>query len=141
MRARLTLVLTLLSMAWAFAQTARVQIIHNSPEPTVDIYANDDLLLDNFVFRTATPFIDVPAGVDINIGVATANSTSAADAIANFPVNFADGRTYVVVAAGVVGGTPGFNLFVTDMGQETVADGNVGILFFHGCPMRQPSMS
>ncbi len=134
MRATLTLVLTLLSFACIFSQTARVQIIHNSPEPTVDIYANDDKLLDNFVFRTATPFIDVPAGVDINIGVAPANSNSAADAIATFPVQFEDGRTYVVVAAGVVGGTPGFNLFVNDMGQETVADGNVGILFFHGSP-------
>lgn len=134
MRTRLTLVFTLLCYVWTFSQTARVQIIHNSPTPTVDIYANDDLLLDNFAFRTATPFIDVPAGVDITIGVATANSSSAADAIATFPVNFNAGGTYVVVAGGVVGGTPGFNLFVTDMGQETVADGNVGILFFHGSP-------
>lgn len=134
MRAKLTLVLALFSFAWAFSQTARVQIIHNSPEPTVDIYANADKLLDNFVFRTATPFIDVPAGVDITIGVAPANSTSAADAIATFPVQFEDGKTYVVVAAGVVGSTPGFNLFVNDMGQETVVDGNVGILFFHGSP-------
>lgn len=27
---------------------ARVQVIHNSPDPTVDVYANSDLLLDNF---------------------------------------------------------------------------------------------
>ena len=90
MRTRLTLLLTLLCCAWAFSQTARVQIIHNSPTPNVDVYANADLLLDNFVFRTATPFIDVPAGVDINIGIAPAGSTSSADAIANFPVQFED---------------------------------------------------
>lgn len=135
MKTRFTLVFTLLlCAAWTFSQTARVQIIHNSPTPTVDIYANTDLLLNDFAFRTATPFIDVPAGVDITIGVATANSSSSADAIATFPVNFENGKTYVVVAGGVVGGNPGFNLFVTDMGQETVADGNVGILFFHGSP-------
>lgn len=134
MRARLTFLLALLTYAWAFSQTARVQIIHNSPSPTVDIYANDDLLLDNFVFRTATPFIDVPAGVGIDIGVALSNSTSSADAIANFPVQFADGGTYVVVAGGVVGGAQPFNLFVFDMGQETVGADNVGILFFHGSP-------
>ena len=129
-----TLLLTLACYVCAFSQTARVQIIHNSPDPSVDIYANSDKLLDNFVFRTATPYIDVPAGVDINIGVAPSNSTSSDDAIANFPVQFEDGKTYVVVAAGVVGGAEPFNLYVYDMGQETVADGNVGILFFHGSP-------
>lgn len=133
---KLTVTLVGLLFACAiWAQTARVQIIHNSPTPTVDIWANADKLLDNFAFRTATPFIDVPAGVNINIGVALANSTSASDAIANFPVNFEAGKTYVVVAGGVVGGTQPFNLFVTDMGAETAnAAANVGILFFHGSP-------
>jgi len=117
------------------AATARVQIIHNSPKPKVDIYANDDLLINNFVFRTATPFIDVPADVQINIGVAPKNSDSAADAIANFPVTFEAGQTYVVVASGIVGGNPGFDLSVFDMGEETADDeDNVGILFFHGSP-------
>lgn len=118
-----------------YSQTARVQIIHNSPTPTVDIYANSDKLLDNFVFRTATPYIDVPANVNINIGVALSNSTAASDAIANFPVNFQAGKTYVVVAAGVVGGTQPFSLYVYDMAAETTANPNdVGILFFHGSP-------
>jgi hypothetical protein len=119
---------------WAFSQTARVQIIHNSPEPNVDIYANGAKLLDNFVFRTATPYIDVPAGVNINIGVAPSTSTSADDAIATFPVQFQAGKTYVVVAAGVVGGAKPFNLYVYDMAKETASDDNVGILFFHGSP-------
>ncbi|MEL6866130.1 MAG: DUF4397 domain-containing protein, partial [Bacteroidota bacterium] len=115
--------------------TARVQIIHNSPTPTVDIYANDDLLLDDFVFRTATPFIDVPAGVQINIGVAGEDSDSAADAIATFPVTFEEGETYAVVASGIVGGNPGFGLSVFDMGaEEADNEDNVGILFFHGSP-------
>lgn len=119
----------------AWSQTARVQIIHNSPTPTVDIYANTDKLLDNFAFRTATPFIDVPANVNINIGVALATSTASTDAIANFPVTFMPNRTYVVVAGGVVGGAQPFNLFVYDMGAETSnSPNNVGILFFHGSP-------
>ncbi|MEM1322767.1 MAG: DUF4397 domain-containing protein [Bacteroidota bacterium] len=122
-------------VSMSIAQTARVQIIHNSPTPTVDIYANSDLLLDDFAFRTATPFIDVPAGVEINIGVALRNSTSSADAIANFPVTFEENETYVVVARGIVGGNPGFGLSVFDMGAEQAdSDENVGILFFHGSP-------
>jgi Secretion system C-terminal sorting domain/Domain of unknown function (DUF4397) len=115
--------------------TARVQIIHNAPTPTVDIYTGTTKLLDNFVFRNATPFIDVPAGVVIPIGVALGTSTSSADAIATFPVTFAAGKTYVVVATGIVGGTPGFTLKTFDMGIETTTDpNNVGICFFHGSP-------
>ena len=118
-----------------FSQTARLQVIHNSPTPTVDVYANSDLLLDDFAFRTATPFIDVPAGVEINLGVAAGNSTASTDAIANFPVTLEENKTYVVVANGIVGGNPGFGLDIFDMGMETAdAAGNVGILFFHGSP-------
>ena len=125
----------LLALVGLSAQTARVQIIHNAPSPTVDIYAGPDKLLDNFAFRTATPFIDVPAGVTIPIGVALGNSASSADAIATFPVQFDAGKTYVVVATGIVGGNPGFELKVFDAGKETTADpNNVGILFFHGSP-------
>ena len=41
---------------------ARVQIIHNSADmaaQSVDVYLNNELLLDNFSFRTSTPFIAV----------------------------------------------------------------------------------
>lgn len=135
MRFLLTSLLALCLTTLGFSQTARLQVIHNSPTPTVDIYVNGDLFLDNFVFRTATPYVDVPAGVELNLGIALGNSTSVDDVIANFPVTLEDGQTYVVVAAGVVGGDQPFNLFVFDMGQETADnDDNVGLLFFHGSP-------
>lgn len=122
-------------LSYAQAQTARVQVIHNAPSPTVDVYANGDLLLDDFVFRTATPFVDVPAEVEINLAVAPGNSTSADDAIASFPVTLADGGTYIVVASGLVGGDPGFDLKIFDMAKETAPAGDqVSILFFHGSP-------
>jgi hypothetical protein len=114
--------------------TARVQVIHNSPSPTVDVYANDDLLIDNFVYRTATPFIDVPAGVDITLGIAPENSTSAADAIATFDVNLVEGKTYIVTASGIVGDpTTPFTLIINDAGQEAAANpANVDIAVLHG---------
>ncbi|MBK8557281.1 MAG: DUF4397 domain-containing protein [Lewinellaceae bacterium] len=114
--------------------TARLQVIHNSASPTVDIYANADLLIDDFVYRTATPFIEVPANVLINVGVAPENSTSSGDAIAVFPVTFEEGKTYVVVASGIVGNpTTPFTLITTDMGQETSVDpANVDVAVLHG---------
>ena len=52
----------------AVVPTARLQVIHNAADPLaseVDIYVNGDLLLDNFAFRTATPFVTVPATVPL----------------------------------------------------------------------------
>jgi hypothetical protein len=123
------------SAAFSFAQTAKVQIIHNSPTPTVDVWANSNRLLDDFAFRTATPYVDVPAGVQINLGIALGNSTAASQSLATIPVTFLAGRRYVVVATGIVGGNPGFELKVFDQGREKSATaGNVDLLFFHGSP-------
>ncbi|MEQ8702416.1 MAG: DUF4397 domain-containing protein [Phaeodactylibacter sp.] len=115
---------------------ARLQVIHNSPSPTVDIYANGGLLLDDFAFRTASEFIFVDAGVEINIGVALDNSTSAADTLVNFPVTFENGKTYVVAAGGIVSdGDFPFTLHVNDMGQESASDGeSVAFAALHGSP-------
>jgi hypothetical protein len=85
--------------------TARLQVIHNSPDPAateVDIYVNDELFQDDFAFRTATPFVDVPAGVELRIGVAPGTSSGPGDVIAEFPVTLARDETYVVMATGVL---------------------------------------
>ncbi|MBX2929037.1 MAG: DUF4397 domain-containing protein [Saprospiraceae bacterium] len=129
------LFLSLLLWLSAEAQTARVQIIHNSPSPTVDVYANGALLLDDFAFRTATPFIDIPADVEIDIAVALSNSTSVDDALVTFEdIVFTSGETYVVTASGIVGdaATP-FTLIVNDAGREAAADpAQVDISVLHG---------
>jgi hypothetical protein len=125
-----------------FAQTARVQVIHNSADAaasTVDVWLDNTLLIDDFAFRTASPFINAPAGVQINIGIAPSNSTSATDAIANFPLTLVSGETYVVVANGIVsptGYTPAtpFDLSIYAMGQEVANQaGDTDVLVFHGC--------
>ncbi len=115
---------------------ARVQVIHNSPEPTVDVWANADLLLDNFEFRQATPYIFVPAGVNIDLAVAPANSTAPGDALAVFPVNLENGKTYIVTAQGIVGNaTTPFTLNVNDGGREqATAPTKVDFAVLHGSP-------
>ena len=125
---------------------ARLQVIHNAADPIaneVDVYLNGTLALDNFAFRTATPFIDVPAGVDINIGIAPGNSGSVNDTLKNFVVNFASGGTYIAIANGVVdptGFTPNpngrdisFTLFAKTNARETANNNNkVDLFAVHG---------
>ena len=121
--------------------TARLQVIHNSADlaaAQVDVYVNDALLLDNFAFRTATPFIDVPAGVSLSIDVAPADSTSSADGIYNLTATLAAGETYIAVANGIVspsGYTPDqpFNIYVYGTGREAAnVSTNTDVLVFHG---------
>ncbi|MCB9059387.1 MAG: DUF4397 domain-containing protein [Calditrichae bacterium] len=115
----------------AYAQTARLQVIHNAADPaaaTVDVYLNGSILLDDFAFRNATPFIDAPAGTTINVGIAPGNSSSAADTIKNFPLILSENETYVAIANGVLDPhsfesnpdhrSTGFTLFINAMGRE-----------------------
>src|SRR5688572_8732412 len=133
--------LVLIAALSASAQTARLQVIHNSPDAaatTVDVYSNGAELLPDFAFRTATPFIDVPSGVDITLAVAPGNSMSAADAVFTQTVNLTANETYIVVASGIVspsGYTPSpvFGLAVYAMGREASSmTGNTDVLVFHG---------
>jgi hypothetical protein len=125
---------------------ARLQVIHNAADPIaseVDVYLNGTLALDDFAFRTATPFIDVPAGVNINIGVAPGNSGSVNDTIKNFVANFANGGTYIAIANGLVdpsgfapnpnGRDISFTLFAKADARETATNNNkVDLFAVHG---------
>ncbi len=134
-------VLTVLLIQTVVAQTARVQIIHNSADAAaseVDVYVDGALALDDFAFRTATPFIDLPAGVNVDVAIAPSTSTGVGDAIATFSYTLTADETYIIVADGIVSGSgynpaPGFNLEVYDMGQEAAMNaGNTDVLVHHG---------
>lgn len=121
--------------------TARVQAIHNSADAAasvVDVYIDGVLEIDDFAFRTASPFIDVTAGTEISVAVAPGNSTSVGDAIATFPFTLIENETYILVAEGIVSPTgytpaPQFNIAVFDMGREAAASaGNTDVLVYHG---------
>lgn len=135
------LFMQLIFVGVAFSQSARVQIIHNSADKAaaeVDIWLNDILLLDNFKFRQATPFVDAPAGVPITISIQGPNSTDTAGALAKFTYTLEAGKKYIIIANGIVipsGYNPvkPFNLYVYDMGREGASNANnVDVLAFHG---------
>jgi hypothetical protein len=130
----------------AVTEVARAQFIHNAADPAasaVDIYFGSQLVLDDFEFRTATPFIDVPADVEINVGVAPGSSTSASDTLASFPLTLTPDQSHTVVANGVLnpanfapnpdGEPTGFRFLVDANAQEeaTSAD-SVDVRAVHG---------
>ncbi len=136
----------ILTTALGFSQTARVQVIHNSADPAakfVDVYLDGGLLLNDFKFRTATPYIDAPAGTPITISIAPSTSLTVDDAIANFTYTLTAGDKYVIVANGVLnpagfaanpdGVSTAFNLFVRNEMRESALDpNNLDFVFFHG---------
>ena len=141
---KLSYLLILLFSSYGFSQnTARVQVIHNSPDALaseVDVYLNDEILIDNFKFRTASPFIDAPAGAPIKIDIAPAGSSSSAERIYSVSPTLAVGSTYVIVANGIVSPTgynpaPDFGLEIFDQGREVASNAsNTDVLVNHGSP-------
>jgi len=120
---------------------ARVQVLHNSADAAaqiVDIWLNDQLLLDDFTFQTASPFVDLPAETDIDIVIQPSNSTDTTNAIARFTYNLVADMKYILIANGIVsanGYSPvqPFDIYVYDMAREEATNGsNTDILVFHG---------
>lgn len=138
----------LLANLTTLAQFANVQIIHNSPDPLaaqVDVYVNGSLVEDDFAFRTATAFLPVPSGVNVNVGIAPATSNTTGngvnDTLKNFIYNLTSGQSYVVAATGVVvpanfDATVNANIALTDAvltpAPTAASAGNVTLAVLHG---------
>lgn len=127
-----------------FAQNARVQVVHNSPNaPAVDIYLNSTKILTGVPFRAASPFIDAPAGVPIQIRIKASPSTDTASPVFYRQYTLQTGIGYYLIANGnLPGGTfapnpdnlaTGFDVTVIPNARETsAAQGNVDLRIFHG---------
>ncbi len=123
------------------AQTARVQVIHNSADAAaevVDVWLNDTKLLEDFAFRTASPFIDAPAEVEFTIAIQAPGSSSPENPIWSQEYTLEDDETYVLVANGLVDDEnyspfQAFDIYVYPAGREEAsAAENTDVLVFHG---------
>ena len=127
------------------AQTARVQVIHNCADAaaaTVDIWVAGapTPLIDNFQFRSAVGFTDLPAGVALTLQVKGPNSVAGDAAIwqTPAPITLTANEKYVVIANGIVSGSGysnpqpfGLNIFA--LGEESTANtSEVRVNVFHG---------
>ncbi len=92
----------------AGSQTARVQFVHNAPDPAVgvvDIWINTvkNTSMDNFAYRKATGFANLAAGQPLVIGFAPATATSYRDTIKTVTLPaLRAGRSYTIVLQGLV---------------------------------------
>jgi hypothetical protein len=113
---------------------ARLQIIHNSASPTVDIWVNDEPAFVGVEYRTATPYFDFPAGRTLTIGVAPSPSDDPSDIIADFDINLDIDGSYVAIASGLVGNaTTPFTLNLVEGTREAAnAAGTVDFIVNHG---------
>ena len=104
LRNLLLTVIFLLTATLTFSQ-ARLQIIHNSADTAVevvDIWLDDNLLLDDFAFRTASPFMDVSAGVEITIGIKGPDSENPSNPMWSQTYILEDGEAYIMVVDGII---------------------------------------
>jgi len=131
--------------------STRLQAIHNSADlaaAQVDVYLQSAStgtaaikIIDNFAFRTASPYIDVPVGEVVSLSIAAPTSTSAAGAIATFTYNLASSSKYQLIASGLVSATgyspsataAPFDLKVYASARERSTNANnTDVLVFHG---------
>ncbi len=119
---------------------ARAQFIHNAADmaaESVDVFVNGDLFYGEFDFRTATPFVDVPAGVELNIDIAPAGAGIEAS-VFDIAVTLDADETYVIVANGIVSETgydpaPAFTIYPFAGAREAATEADeTDLLVFHG---------
>lgn len=116
---------------------SNVQVIHNSADlnaELVDVYLNNEILLDDFMFRTATEFVELNAGVDTKIDIAPYTSESVEESIYSLTVALDGGKDYILVANGLLDGTgdDAFGIFAFDMAKQDAESGMTDVLVFHG---------
>jgi len=109
------------------AQTADVQIVHNSPYPTVDIYVDGAVALESVPYRASTGLVQLP--INTEVGIAPAGG----EVIATFPFELSSYGSYVVVASGIVGDeSHPFDLLASTLDQEAADENSFALKVMHG---------
>lgn len=132
---------TVLNLPSKTTTPARLQVIHNcaaTDAASVDVYLNDGVLIDNFAFRTASAFIDAPAGENFDVSIALPTSMDTVNALFKQSFILESAKTYIVVASGTIGSgnyspATSFSLeVITDARETSTTNGNVDVLVYHG---------
>jgi len=142
---------SLIALPTTTTTSTRLQAIHNCADAAaaqVDVWLKSAatgtaaiLIGNNFAFRTATPFLDIPTAQVVTLSIAPPTSTSAASAIANFTYNLVPTSKYQLIASGIVspfGYTPSstvtpFTMIANaNVRERALVGSNTDVLIFHG---------
>ncbi|MEO7177085.1 MAG: DUF4397 domain-containing protein [Saprospiraceae bacterium] len=113
---------------------AKYQIIQNSPGPGIDVYQGLNKFIDDMQYKTARPFLEIPAEVNMQVGFAAANSVNALDVIKTLNFQPDPDESYIIMINGAIGNVD-FPLDVqilTNAKTQSETDSTVDIVFFHG---------
>ena len=110
---------------------ARVQIIHNVVDTEVDVYVDNNRILDDWPFQSATGFITL-AGGEHTIDIVAAADADNSNPLTTETVSFSHLVNYNIIAHG---DADNFNVVVVD-GVRLVADSDDVMNFYmvHGAP-------
>jgi hypothetical protein len=118
------------SLTFAQAPSARVRVVHASPDaPAVDIYVDGAVALDNIAYRGATDYVDLPAGQRIFQVFVAGTQTK----VAELNATLTPGTSLTVIAAGFAAKTPALRLLVlSDNIPNDMTNAYVRVV--HGAP-------
>lgn len=126
----LLLALALVPAAFAQSGTAKVRVLHASPDaPAVDVFVNGDRALTNVPFFTASDYLDLPAGT-YRIQVAPTGEPASA-AVIDANATIAAGKAYTIAATGLVAA---IQPTVIEDDLSAPASGNAKVRVYHFSP-------
>ena len=115
---------------------ARVQFIHAATFETVRLVANGETLREVFAYQTATPFMDVPSGVPLDVEVIVTDPWSSSSDMSE-TLTFEPGQSYIVALQGTFDESDPYPVEFTlfeDGREEGSHPDNVDILILRGAP-------
>ncbi len=114
-------------------QMARVQFIHNAEFETIRVFAGGEQIENFLAYKTASDFIEVPAGTDIEIELRSRKSYLPADPVFG-TLTFEPNKTYVVGIVGTFRMDDDIPVALVSFDQaiETAPDDIVGVQLLHG---------
>lgn len=143
-------IILLLSLVFSIhslkSQTAEVQVIHNSPDISikeVDIWINNQPAVDSLYFRTATPYVELPAGSPLVVSVMPPSVNDTSLALHTETLSLMADSSYVVIASGFIDNAlydsiRPFRLATMRTHREARQSGNTDVLVYHGAPEEKP---
>lgn len=118
-------------------ETTFVRFIHNSLDPQlnrIDLFLNGRLFRHNLIFNRTTDLIEVPAGLELTASIATENSDSRENPVAQNLVQFDANREITAVMTGQAGGSGNreFRFYTYEIEQLEVEADELRLIVFNG---------